>query len=716
MTPRRSINAAALAILLLAGCNAQLVIPKDPVDAGSSPTDDGGPGPTPVLDSGVVVVGQLDGGGDSQLPFVPPLSQVIAVENDDSVSITFEPVEGARDYRVYPLPANADLSIKPDGQVVVKNATYRCAGNREAPAPEIDAQPMVPSSAIHTQVDQQMVGGHLRTLAEATLGYVYTEPGPGRVPVYAMGESHENADSTCFFARWAATRVKKYTTSTTERTQMLGDFARDDGIVFYVPETGTAGTRQVWVATDGIGTNSVTRYYFPDGAEAAKHTNKMAAFPVLVSAAQGTQPLMRVFYSNKCGWSHDELAAGRERFNRIHKQGDTQPSWTLSWAGLTGPTTLVVEALDTGCPYQGHLSPQSIASVTGHYGTLDFIHEPYRTPAELRAASPTGEVFINGQHDNTPRLPRAIARSFIRVKPNPRPKMDFFADFSLMATPETFTTLPCGVPGGNCYKTWRQQSATFDQMFMNIEDGPTPGTGLFAYGVMMGELWISYGDLAADTNGRFRLSARTKATITANSYLHVTMEVDAYSTARRYPQILISDRDIPVQYFLPQGHTLVIQPRAQIGTVDWPVEYELQICNRKNWDVNDQCPVYDLRHVKDKTGKTRLAPNAELGELAHADQRVRFDIYTSNQRAYLFLDGQPYGCANLPTAVVPTGAVTVTWGDVLYHSSVDHTYAFHAAHLQFDTRRHFDNLGFSSNVPAPAWDESRLPCADPISP
>ena len=32
--------------------------------------------------------------------------------------------------------------------------------------------------------------------------------------------------------------------------------------------------------------------------------------------------------------------------------------------------------------------------------------------------------------------------------------------------------------------------------------------------------------------------------------------------------------------------------------------YELQVCNLRTWDVNNQCPVYDLHHVLDGAGKT----------------------------------------------------------------------------------------------------------------
>ena len=250
-----------------------------------------------------------------------------------------------------------------------------------------------------------------------------------------------------------------------------------------------------------------------------------------------------------------------------------------------------------------------------------------------------------------------------------------------------------------------------------IESGPTKGSGLLSYGPVLGEWWVNYADNAADTNGKYRLTAKQKATMNSSTFLHVTMEVDSYSTSRRYPQILISDQDAPVQYALAQGHTLIVQPRAEITTaIDWPIDLQLQVCNLRTWDVNNQCPVYDLYHLKDSGGKVvHLAPNDEVGEHASVDHRVLYDVYSSTQRTYVFLDGRPYACAILPSVGPPNGPVTVTWGDVLYHSGVDHTFAFHAAHMQTDMRRHFDNLGFSSGVPDPGWDESKLPCVPPIS-
>jgi hypothetical protein len=692
-----------------------------------------------------MAVGAVDGGVTTKLPALPALSNVQATLDDDSASITFDPFDGARDYRVYPLPADGDVSVNGDGTIAVKNGTYRCAGTRETPIPQVDNATALPGESVHTQVDQQMVGGFMRTLANATLGYVYTQPGPGLVPVYAIGEADVNADSNCFFARWGASRVKDYTTSDSDRAAKLAAGARDDGIAFYVPATAGSTTTQVYV-DDQTMTNATTRYYFPDGAEAAVHSKKAPAFPVLTKQATGTQPLMRVYYGNICGWSHDELAVGKERFNRIYRQGDQLPWWSLLWSGVTQPTTLVVEALDTGCPFQGHLSPVSLDATVASYGSTPVYHQPFVTMDQVRAASPTSEVFVNGQQGafwhwdgnggiptsallskgvdgGAQPMPKPIARSFVNVAPNPHPKMDFFATFSPNDTPEKFTSVPCGSPDGNCYQTWRQQSPTFDQMFIDVESGPNAGAdgmgaGLFTYGPVMGELWVSYADKAADTNGKYRLTAKQKASMSASSFLHVTMEVDGVSTGRRYPQILISDQSAPVQYGMANGHTVVVQPRGVDGeTADYPISYQIEICNQRVWDVNNQCPVYDLYHLTGPDGgASHLTPGDELGEHASVDHRILWDVFTSTQRMYLFLDGKPYACAELPSVGVPSGQVSVTWGDVLYHSAVDQTFAFHQAHMQVETGRHFDNLGFSSNVPAPAWDESRFPCVAPITP
>jgi hypothetical protein len=664
----------------------------DPSDDSSSEADDAG---SERGDSGTPKPGDSFGSTSGVKTGLSPLPEMVNVKAtvlDDSAEISFSPVDTARDYRVYVLPADADITTAGDGRVTVKNAVYRCAGDRQASATVVDKKDWVQGFNINTLVDGQDVEGYKRTLADSTLGYVYETPGDGRTPVYALGDSAADADVDCDFlgayTRWQESRAAKYVSSEQERQMLLKQRWRDDGIVFYVPSDAGSSTRKVFVKGGG----SSPRLYYAEGAEATTRGAADLAFNVLKEAEDGAVPLKRVFYKNFCGQPHDVLVAGNARFERARRQGDNQPVDHLHWAGLTEETTLVVEALADGCPYQGFLAPESAPARDGYarWLTLD----------ELKAASPTGEIYINGQHEKA-QAPRPIARSFLKVKPVAPPEMDWFLGFDSEESMGKLATMPCGV--GNCFATSRVVSNVMDVSFMLVEDDR------HALARHFGELWVSYADLGADVNGKFRITAASKATMSDKTFIHATMTVDAFTTGRRYPQIIISDQDAPVQLKMEFGHALVFQTFG-----GWPYTFEAQVCDHQFWDVNNQCPRFDSHHVVDANDPDKfvgLLPHPEPGEHSGMDRGTKFDVYASTKRAYWFLDGEPYACADLPAVTVGAGPATVTFGDVLYHSGVDMTFAYTGRALQVATRRHFDNLGFSSGVAAPAWDESRFPCA-----
>ena len=646
-------------------------------------------------------VGGIDGSGattggaaapDTTLPPLPHLPGVQAAVTGDSVSIALRPLDDAVDYRVYALPENRDISVTKDGSVSVKNAIYRCAGHREAPPVALDATIPLTSGYMKTLVDGQDVNGYTRSLAEATLGHVYEDSGKDRLPVYALGDADPSAENENYFMRWGASRVKEYVTTTEERDALLARGFRDDGVAFYVPAQASAKTRGVYTSTD-----TKARYYFIDGAEAAIRQGASQAFQALSEPAPGTAPLMRVFYLNFSGTSHDELVAGTAGFERARRQGDGLPLFELHWSGLTGPTTLVIEALNPGCPsLPGLLSPISLPASAEHPAWL--------TIDEARAASPDGALYVNGQFAETSQ-PRAVARAFLNdVAPEPAPDLDWSWGYQADDSLGTFISEPCLDPSGNCFQDFRRRSERFDASFMYVE------TDRQVLAPLLGELWVMYADLDSGVNGKFRMTPPEKAEISAETFLHVTMDVNSFTTGRRYPQILISDQDAPVQHQLANGNSLVIQPYG-----DWPSVFELQVCDHRTWDVNDQCPFVDLRHVFDPSDPQKelsLLPAAELGEHIGVDRATRFEAFVSAKRAYLLLDGAAYGCVDLPATGVPVGAESVTFGDTLFHSNNDQLqfYGFVREHLYHDTQRHFDNLGFKSNVAAPAWDEARLPC------
>ena len=686
MWPGCAVRSLVVVACLAAATSACVSVPAP---SGSSQDDSGVGGGG----GGGSDAGGLGGSSDASIGLTGDFTNVTASVNTDNALISFNPVDGAADYRIYRAPLLADggvdLASLPgaDGGTAMPGATYRCAGDREASRISLDNEPLQQGEAAHATVNGPVVGFN-RATADATLGYVYLSPAADGLPVYALGDPSSNADNSCYGQRWDESRVKRYLTSDADRQTMIGQGWRDYGAVFYAPATASAATVQVYTAaTNDFGK---PRLYFAAGREQAARSGASAAFLALSAPAAGTAPLKRVFYTT-CGWSHDELVAGETRFQRAEHQANV-PLTSLQWTGLTGPTKLVIEALDHGCPWQGLLSPVSVNAVAGHQAFLSL--------NDIRTADPLQEVFVNGQHDGEPR-PRAIARSFVDVSPVAADATADYRDgFDTDVGPLT------EVPLNTDFAAKRFLSPRYDFSFYRIDSPP------LALGTLFNEFWVVWADGGADLEAKFRMTATKKAAIAANSFLHVTLEVDVVSTDRRYPQILISNQDPPVQDNLPQGVTILAQT---FGV--WPARFELQICDHRTWGVTNQCPrfatdFYDLANA----GQNNV-PSPVVGELAGVDRRVRWDVYASTTRVYGLLDGQPMGCGILPapggTPVMPAGPVTVTFGDVLYHSGIDvpnPPYTFHNEHMHVETRRHMDEFAFKSGVAGPDWNEAVVPC------
>lgn len=647
--------------------------------AGGTPSGaGGGPGGGTMVDGGECPT-------DLGLPAAAVLVNLTSEVDGNTARIRFDPRAGAKDYRVY--------EITPGG--VKGEMTYRCAGNYAVPKMFVDGEPTPQSYAFSAQTSGTVLY-HDRNAAEATLGHVFTTPGDDRVPVYALGDPDLSADNVdCYFQRYPESREKRYTTSEQERTELLAKRWRDDGIAFYAPKPGTAGTAVVHATViDGA------PLYMAEGSEYEKRKADGAtltdAFSVYTSEQAGSEPLMRVFYRGACGGSHDELAAGDARFQKAYHQGP-QPVAELHWSGITDGTTLVVEALDDLCPFQGALSPVSRPA-----GVADGVDYPaFKTLEEMRATSPSGEAFVSGQGDPSAQ-PHAIARACLKLPPSAAPKMDWsYAGSSLDGEIGSIPGDPAGIT---------IDSADFDIEFHS------QATDKWAIGSIFGEIWALHADWAADVGGKLRFTSKTTGTLAADTFLHATMEVDTISTSRRYPQILISDRPAPVQKTLDQGSTVIVQT---FGGEAGPTEVQIEFCDHRTWEVNDQCPGWDLYKLDDGNGGQFLSPRVEINGLQGIDRTVQFDVYVSTARVYVYTNGLPYGCVDLPEGRLPAGSATVTYGDALYHSGVDlgdgdgaysSWYPFHHEHMQVFTSRHYSNLGFSSHVPEPGWDANRIPC------
>jgi hypothetical protein len=628
----------------------------------------------------IVLGSNLGGGGsggtgsvvdcprDLGLPAAAALTNLAANVVGGNATLTFDPRDDALDYRVYVLPNKGDVAGDTNA-----NATYRCAGDYEIPPISNEDDPVMPPGAgLRTRINSQVMG-YARMTSDAQLGYVMTTPGPGLVPVYALGDPGTDADNHCLFQRYPESRVKRYTTSAAERASLVAQRWRDDGVAFYAPADGTAGAAVVYRQDP---------FYMVAGAELTARTATgpapAPAFSVYTTPTAGSTPLMRVFYEALCDRSHDELGAGMARFNKAYKQG-TQPFGELHYSGITGPTTLVVEALDRLCPFQGIVSPRDRPA-----GTVDGIAYPaFSTPDTLRAASPTGEVYVNGQ--GPPATPHAVARACLQVSPSPLPALDWSYD----GHPETYTTEVM-----TTFHTWTFESPTF------AFDLGGAATDEWGVGSLFGELWVTWGEFAADTTGSVDITPKVQPTLGASDYVHATMEVDMFVTDRRFPQLILTDQGSPPSSFVVLAS----------GGLTTPVDLMADFCDGIAWGPG-ACKAWDLHQIGGAT--PFLAPHFELNGRMGTDRTLRLDAYVSTNRAYVLLDGAPYGCVDFPAGRFVAGQATLIFSDFLYSSSKDFGvpwFPFHSANMHdFDTR-HFSNLGFSSHVPAPAWDETLLPC------
>jgi hypothetical protein len=673
-------------------------------------------------------------GSSDCVPELPPIQNVKVTMRGDTAIIEFEPVAGARDYRIYPEPDPAAWLIGENNEVGVKDGIYRCAGDRIFQDREADGANGFDCSLSGCDNARH---DYARSDEEALLGYVFLTPAADRVPVYRVanpngGGGFRNADWVV--PLYSEANSAEYVTDTAARDALLAQGWRDDGIAFYTSKDASKTVYRIHYADDWQGDNVV--FFFTDGPEhdarAAQPAEQIAdlgpRFQILDSEQPDSVPLYRVTYTG----SFDVLAAGEARFDQVLHQG-IRPVWSVSWPGITANTRFIVEALDSGCPF-----PEGYVAAQHHDADIDRTSgEPFNYPSltldEARLSS--GEVYINGQHDPSSR-PKPIARAYVDVEPEPHPEMDFLETFDEGAEWEPFTK-------------WQDNNAF---VFRNSKWAiDTSGcTENFTFGPLLGQFVLGMADGGSSCN--VSITPKNVPTeLGSDGYLHVRMSTDVPSTNRRYPQILITTvplkddpepeasyiDDVPVHSRLgnfpfdwagadkvagtgddvaPEGgQSIVVQPFG--GYQETQIEY----CDTRGWGVSQQCDranVYGF-HAGDyqSTWKEGWTPVPVQGDVAGFDRPVQWDVYASNQRVYVFMDGKPSACAILPEGRMPAGAVTVAYRAVLYHCGIDESvvpedsgHRYEREYSLCHSDRHMDDFGIDLSVPAPMWDESVLPC------
>jgi hypothetical protein len=374
---------------------------------------------------------------------------------------------------------------------------------------------------------------------------------------------------------------------------------------------------------------------------------------------------------------------------------------------LKKTTTLVVEALDAGCPYQAFLAASHVEAPP---------HQTFATIADVQASSPSGEVFVNGQFDTT-LAPKAIARSFLTVSPSAAGDWDWFEGFDGDDALEPLRELPTT----SCFSCVSKRSSKFDIHFSRID--VQNGTDVLSYGEVLGQLWLGYDDTDGGTLGKAQFTATEKASLSSDgSYLHVTFATGIASTLRRFPQLILSDRDPPTDVALqdPDNHTIIFQARGGPEVTLQAVAIH-GLASGSPWAVDNPdtgVTTHELTVRTDSGLPHQISPQKSPFEHAGIDRMTKFDVFVSPSRLYVMMDGEPAGCTLLPSAVGFTGPVSVTFGDVFFDEAAEpdvcmatRPYDFQHRHGCHETARHFDDLGFRSNTALPDWDERRFPCS-----
>ena len=261
----------------------------------------------------------------------------------------------------------------------------------------------------------------------------------------------------------------------------------------------------------------------------------------------------------------------------------------------------------------------------------------------------------------------------------------------------TMKDTPCGAM--NCWQRVPKSVRHDDLSFMFVE------TDRWAFAPMMGELWVNFGDVGADVNGKFRLTPSTKAKLAADTFFYATMTVDTFSTGRRYPQMIISDQDVPVQSAWRSG------TRSWCRLRRLAEHLPARICDHQYWDVNDQCPASTCTTCPIPTIPPRhrcLQSPRSASTWASIAGPCSTCMHRPNA-FYMLLDGEPYGCAESAGLQRARGPVTVTFGDVLYHSGVDQP--SRSPRRRCKCPRGATSTTWVQERPARSkWDEKRFPC------
>jgi hypothetical protein len=437
---------------------------------------------------------------------------------------------------------------------------------------------------------------------------------------------------------------------------------------------------------------------------------------------------------------------------------------TIQFPGIPADSHIVIEALDTACPFTGvvgakHATLDRRSTVNPEIKAAD--SAIYTVFTESDVTKTYGAMIINGQAGagasatGTPapvKAPKVLQRTTVVVSPlgttTPPPVSTFFDDFSASDQP---TLISSGLTS---------QTHPFVDIFQNSKwTIEAAAMDLDQYFVDRGQLHAVVADTGADDFSSSVAFPKQLAQLSDTSYLHIVYDVNSITSDRRYWWISVCGADQTGQTIATNGAPtsyLIPDSSLQAGDGNNPNQsgYNCIDVFPKNGAIDNALPLgngtspppeTDVRVLVYGTGKgvtgTNVSPDQYkngylspswyremngagkfIGPMIDADNlyapMTHYDLYVRKNRVVLYADGQQKLCNDFPASLVTMSEAMVGFGHVLYHTSAEHNEIAPGNwerdvynNLKYFDRRDWDNLGFDNGVQPPttganAFDES----------
>lgn len=422
---------------------------------------------------------------------------------------------------------------------------------------------------------------------------------------------------------------------------------------------------------------------------------------------------------------------------------------------LSEPTALVVEAIDTACPFPGLLAPRhaDLQVTIDEVPVVDRVPFGLFTEAEVTARY--GSLIRNG-HGKGPTLasqgpvaaasPKVLARTTIRVTPSgkaqPRTK-DFFDDFDGTSGP--LVQNGATTSGRRAHMDGRRSSnSKWDFFIYNDEEEAAQVDEV--HGLMR----ITLPDWIQDVFATVVAVPRRPAKLSETNYLHLTFEVPSNATARRYWWVGLCGAGTAGATFDANNHFTGNLVQTPFFYQDDGLNLSLEKWNCLQFFPRDGSPFdiagasrseSDVRVMLNKAGGgdrdsvVNLSPaqypasaakpswfrmqsaSGVLGAGMLDDQllispRTRFDAWIRRDRLVLFVNGQQRLCNDFGPHRLTMAEGAVAVGQVLYHSAAERLefsrsfndrtgQRFYLENAAYADEREWDNVGYEEDMGPP---------------